>query len=74
MNDNIKITFPNSEKIYLKGNIHPELRVGMRKVTLTPTVTIDADGQEHRRENAPVLLYDTSGPFGDKNATIDEKR
>ena len=74
MNDNIKITFPNSEKIYLKGNIHPELRVGMRKVTLTPTVTIDADGQEHRRENAPVLLYDTSGPFGDKNATIDLKK
>ena len=74
MNDNMKITFPNSEKIYLKGKIHPELRVGMRKVTLTPTVTIDADGQEHRRENAPVLLYDTSGPFGDKNATIDLKK
>lgn len=74
MKDNIKISFPNSEKVYLRGNIFPDLRVGMRKVTLTPTVTIDADGKEHRRENAPVLLYDTSGPFGDKDASIDLKK
>lgn len=74
MKDNIKISFPNSEKVYLPGNLFPDLRVGMRKVTLTPTVTIDADGKEHRRENAPVLLYDTSGPFGDKDASIDLKK
>ena len=30
------------EKIYLKGNIFPDIRVGMQRVILTPTVeTID---------------------------------
>lgn len=74
MKDNIKITFPNSEKVYLKGSLFPDIRVGMRRVNLTPTVTVDADGNETRRENAPVLVYDTSGPFGDKDASIDLKK
>ena len=43
-------------------------------MNLTPTVTVDADGTEHRRENAPVLVYDTSGPYGDKDARIDLKK
>ncbi len=74
MKDNIKITFPNSEKVYIKGSLFPDIRVGMRRVNLTPTVSIDADGNETRRENAPVLVYDTSGPFGDKEASIDLKK
>lgn len=74
MKDNIKITFPNSEKVYLKGTIFPDIRVGMRRVNLMPTVSVDADGNETRRENAPVLVYDTSGPFGDKDASIDLKK
>lgn len=74
MKDNIKITFPNSEKVYLKGSIFPDIRVGMRRVNLMPTVSVDADGNETRRENAPVLVYDTSGPFGDKDASIDLKK
>lgn len=74
MKDNIKITFPNSEKVYIAGKLFPDIRVGMRKVNLTPTVSIDADGQEKRRDNAPVLVYDTSGPFGDKDAAIDLKK
>jgi hypothetical protein len=32
MNNNIKITYPNSDKVYLNGNIYPELRVAMRRV------------------------------------------
>ena len=74
MKDNIKISFPNSEKVYVDGVLFPDIRVGMRQVNLTPTVTIDGDGNERRRENAPVLVYDTSGPFGDKDATIDLKK
>ncbi len=74
MNENIKITFPGSEKVYLPGKQHKDIRVGMRRVNLTPTVTIDADGTEHREENAPVLVYDTSGPYGDKDAKIDLKK
>ena len=41
MNNNIKITYPSSEKVYMNGVIHPELKVGMRRVTLTTTKTIE---------------------------------
>lgn len=44
MNNNIKITYPNSDKVYLNGNIYPELRVAMRRVRLTPTVIME-DGK-----------------------------
>lgn len=74
MNNNIKITFPNSEKVYLNGEIFPEMRVAMRKVKLTPTVKIDAEGKKIFRDNDPVMIYDTSGPYGDKNAEIDLKK
>lgn len=73
MNEKIRISYPDSEKIYLKGKIHPELRVGMRKVSLTPTVTIE-QGKEVTEENAPVIIYDTSGPYSDPNADIDLRR
>lgn len=74
MNNNIKITFPNSEKVYLKGQLFPEIKVAMRQVKLMPTVTLDENGEKHMRENAPILVYDTSGPFGDKNISIDLKQ
>ncbi len=74
MNNNIKITFPNSEKVYLNGEIFPEMRVAMRKVKLTPTVKIDAEGKKIFRDNDPVMIYDTSGPYSDKNAKIDLKK
>ena len=38
-NNNIRITYPDSEKVYMQGSLHPDVRVGMRKVSLTPTVT-----------------------------------
>ncbi len=74
MNDNIKITFPRSKKTYLAGNLYPDLKVAMRRVTLTPTVTIDADGKEIRRDNGSVLIYDTSGPYGDDDSVIDLRK
>ena len=74
MNENIKITFPGSEKVYMQGKLFPEIRVGMRRVNLMPTVTQESDGTETRRENDPVLVYDTSGPYGDKDAQIDLKK
>ena len=46
MNNNIKITYPSSEKIYMNRDIHPDLKVGMLLVTLTPTVTI-VNGEKH---------------------------
>ena len=41
MKKNIKISYPSSEKIYMKGEIYPDLRVGMRRINLTPTVIND---------------------------------
>lgn len=74
MKESIKISFPNSEKIYVGGEIYPDLRVGMRRVRLMPTVSVDADGRETHKENAPVVVYDTSGPYGDKDARIDLRK
>ena len=40
MKTEFKFSYPSSEKVYLSGRLYPELKVGMRKVHLTPTVTI----------------------------------
>jgi len=60
--------FPNSEKIYVKGKLHPDLRVPMRKINLSDTVDKFNGTNE---KNDPVLVYDTSGAFTDPNIEID---
>ncbi len=59
--------FPNSQKIYVPGNIHPDIRVAMREITLTDTV--DAMTKK-RTPNESVTVYDTSGPYTDPNKEI----
>ena len=54
----------------MNGVIHPELKVGMRRVPLTPTVTVE-NGEKHFKENDRVYIYDTSGPYSDPNVDID---
>lgn len=71
MEQQMRIKYPGSEKVYLPGQLFPDIRVGMRKVSLTPTVTKDGNGTKHFRENAPVMIYDTSGPFSDPSVEID---
>ena len=66
MKTKIKFDYPSSEKVYLKGKLFPDLRVGMRKVRLTPTVTFEG-GVRHEEPNAPVYIYDTSGCYSDPN-------
>ena len=73
MEDNIRITFPDSEKVYLRGEIHPDVRVGMRRVSLTPTVSIE-EGRRVTRQNPPVYVYDTSGPYSDPAVSIDLRK
>jgi phosphomethylpyrimidine synthase len=73
MNDNIKFSYPNSEKVYLKGTLYPDLKVAMRKVSLTPTIVV-RNGKKEKTENAPVYIYDTSGPYSDKDVHIDLQR
>ncbi len=48
---------PGSEKVYIQSANMPDVRVPMRKISLT-------DGTD-------ITLYDTSGPYTDTNATID---
>ncbi|MEG2573092.1 MAG: phosphomethylpyrimidine synthase ThiC [Bacteroides sp.] len=68
-----RIPYPNSEKIYIKGQLYPDLRVAMRKVTLTPSVNI-VNGEKVITPNGEVMIYDTSGPFTDNNIEIDLKK
>ncbi|RYD36874.1 MAG: phosphomethylpyrimidine synthase, partial [Verrucomicrobiaceae bacterium] len=52
---------PASSRVYVEGQLHPEVRVPMREIKLSPTKAFNG-GME---ENAPVRVYDTSGPWGD---------
>jgi len=57
--------FPASRKIYVVGS-RPDIRVPMREISLTDTPT--AMGGE---KNAPVVVYDTSGPYTDPEVKVD---
>ncbi|MGZ3931842.1 MAG: phosphomethylpyrimidine synthase ThiC, partial [Bacteroidia bacterium] len=58
-----------SKKIYVPGKLH-RIHVAMREITLSPTK--HANGKtEH---NAPVTVYDASGPYTDPDFTIDIKK
>src|SRR4029450_7150810 len=43
------------------GPQHPEVRVPMREIELSPTKTVSG----RIEVNEPVRVYDTSGPWGD---------
>ncbi len=58
---------PGSRKVYIKGSRN-DIRVPMREILLTPTQT--SRGEE---PNAPILVYDTSGPYTDPDVVIDVK-
>lgn len=73
MNNNIKFSYPDSDKVYIKGKIFPLLKVAMRKINLTPTVDI-IEGKSIITPNPPVYVYDTSGPYSDPDIKIDLKK
>ena len=54
--------FPGSEKVYVNGSIHGDVRVAMRRVSLESTNALP---------NPPVDIYDTSGPYTDPSVEID---
>ncbi|MDH1621057.1 phosphomethylpyrimidine synthase ThiC [Ectopseudomonas chengduensis] len=60
--------FPRSQKVYVQGS-RPDIRVPMREISLDVTPT-DFGGEI----NAPVTVYDTSGPYTDPNVTIDVRK
>jgi len=61
---------PASTRVYVQGQIHPEVQVPMREITLSPT----KDFNGRIIENEPVRVYDTSGPWGDPDykGTVEE--
>jgi phosphomethylpyrimidine synthase len=58
--------FPNSHKRYISGS-KDGIQVGMREIHLSETQY--ADGRTEA--NAPLRVYDTSGPYSDPNIHID---
>jgi phosphomethylpyrimidine synthase len=52
---------PNSRRVYVAGQIHPDVRVPMRQIELTPTKSFDGQIEV----NEPVRVYDCSGAWGD---------
>jgi phosphomethylpyrimidine synthase len=60
--------FPSSRKVYVAGS-RPDIRVPMREISLSPTVT-----RRGEVANAPVRVYDTSGPYADPDQTVDIRR
>src|SRR6266550_4058516 len=66
----VEISLPNSRKIYVNGQLHPNIRVPFREILLAPTKTFDGKLEI----NEPVRVYDTSGPWGDPKADIDVTR
>jgi phosphomethylpyrimidine synthase len=52
---------PASKKIYVQGTLHPDVRVPMREIEVTPTKSYTGA----ITPNDPVRVYDCSGPWGD---------
>ena len=66
--------FPNSQKVFVEGS-RTDIQVPMREITLTPTAVSGGDPDNPTFEdNAPVRVYDTSGPYSDPTADIDVRR
>ena len=52
---------PNSRRVWVPGKIHPDIRVPFREINLSPTKSFNGQLEA----NAPVCVYDCSGPWGD---------
>jgi phosphomethylpyrimidine synthase len=58
-----KIKIRVMKKIYVEGEIN-NVRVGMCQINLSDTL-IETDSGGMMKKNNPVVVYDTSGPYGD---------
>ncbi len=57
-----ELRYPGSRRIYVEGKLHPGLRVAMREVVQEDSLFPDGTTEP----NAPVRIYDCSGPWGDE--------
>lgn len=65
--------FPNSKRMWLIGS-RDDIRVPMREIQLSPTLTSGSKEAPVYEENEPVPVYDTAGAYGDPAAQIDVHR
>jgi phosphomethylpyrimidine synthase len=56
---------PNSRKVYITGS-RPDIRVPLREIKLSDTEKADGTVEE----NAPITVYDTSGPWTDPSQQL----
>ena len=56
--------FTNSRKVYVEGST-PDIQVPFREITIS-----DTPSEFGAEKNAPVLVYDTSGPYTDPKYNI----
>src|SRR3954469_14116459 len=61
---------PNSKKVYVSGELHSEIKVPFREISLAPTKSMSGEVEV----NEPVRVYDTSGPWGDPDFNVDFTR
>lgn len=59
---------PGSRKVYEQGS-RADIKVPMREITLSPT-----NGPQGTEHNAPLRVYDTSGPYTDPQYQLDVKQ
>ncbi len=52
---------PQSRRVFVSGRIHPGVRVPLREIQVSPTHALKG----RLEPNAPVRVYDCSGPWGD---------
>ncbi|MFD2165670.1 phosphomethylpyrimidine synthase ThiC [Thalassotalea euphylliae] len=63
-------SYPNSEKIYVPGELH-DIHVAMREITVGDTFVGGTEENPIFEPNEPVRVYDTSGVYTDPNVNID---
>jgi len=57
-------SFANSKKVYIEGS-SPDIQVPFREISIS-----DTPSEFGAEKNAPVLVYDTSGPYTDPQYKI----
>ena len=75
--------FPNSEKVYISGHQHPDLRVPLREISLSVSNhksmtngngSANGDKPTIEPPKPKIRVYDTSGPWGDQQVTSDVRK
>ncbi|WP_425415994.1 phosphomethylpyrimidine synthase ThiC [Pseudoalteromonas qingdaonensis] len=65
--------FPNSQKVYVEGTL-PGVRVGMREIALSDSFVGGTEDNPIYEKNAPIRVYDTSGPYTDPNFELNVRK